>query len=1122
MNGYELYKKLQLNINPNELDEVLYHASFQPQNKYLLKRNKEYILWGNTILKAMISVYLYVNSITYKASEITKMSNSLYTDIVNGIYETYGLEEFVYISNGEIGKKHTDVASKLIALLYKTNGLRYTYDFLQPILSKYAKTEKLDYRTILQEFAQKRKLPFEYKIIGVEGPDDAPIYTCELCVGNRKTVAIGNGKKAAYRNAAEKYVIDNHVQIVTKERSREKSMNDEVVLSSGRKEQLVRIFTELHIGTQELPLNYMNAAFVHKSIHNDVKNNDVYVDNATASVIGSEITALFAFEYIYNAYDAEYIDVTKERSALIDAVNLQTVLPEKWLKVLVASKSVSSINREGIGSLKIDVFKAILGGLILYAVQSENNESEESARALAFYFMDRVKANKIPDYITALQEVAQETGLISREEFQVFNENGEHNASFVAILEYSDGKESFRARGEGTTKKRAKNVASLEMLNILLKYYQANNKAKKIILKVLYPDEYVQFEKDTWEIKKKICVLSSEKNQQKLFATVSNCGQKDVYDIGIWERNERKQGIIFAADEAKQLSDLLDRIKPLQIEQDTEKDVEVVKREDDSLIVDVIEGRETNESSKLTNEQKLEIIRAELVNGNSFTAYKGNSTKLLPHQKAACRIADMYDKFAFFYDTGTGKTVLALDIITSKYKKNKARFLIICPKPIIQTAWMDDQKNFYPEMKLVPLSQNVTLRQYLDINRRWNDLDGRSVFDDYLYYEDWQSGSKANQLKYIRGVMTGKAEHYIVNPESFVRNIEFYKSLGVDGIMIDESSILKNYSSKISKAVREFADGCRFVYLLSGKPAPNNTMEYFSQMKVVAPEDFPMSYDAYKKRYYTNVDGHIMCQSKELEKEVSDLIARHSIVVSKDDCLSLPETVHMVRKIALDRETMKMYQSMYRDYFINIEAQEKESKKQNKFYNVNNKLASLMKLRQLVSGFLIDNSGVANKIHAKKEEELLNILDEIGDEQIIIWCQFKFEILRLKALLEEAGKTVVTAYSDTKDKDESIRRFKEKEADIILAHPKTLQYGVTFVNCKYAIYYSLSYSFEEYYQSHDRIYRYGQKNVCNFIFLQAEDTIDEVLFECVQNKKSDAAIFELLIKDAAEHNVFAS
>ena len=82
------------------------------------------------------------------------------------------------------------------------------------------------------------------------------------------------------------------------------------------------------------------------------------------------------------------------------------------------------------------------------------------------------------------------------------------------------------------------------------------------------------------------------------------------------------------------------------------------------------------------------------------------------------------------------------------------------------------------------------------------------------------------------------------------------------------------------------------------------------------------------------------------------MIGKHSIVVSKSDCLKLPDTVHMVRKITLDKDVMTKYESMYRDYFINIEQQEKASKNSKTIYNVNNKLASLMKLRQLVSGFL--------------------------------------------------------------------------------------------------------------------------------------------------------------------------
>ena len=67
-------------------------------------------------------------------------------------------------------------------------------------------------------------------------------------------------------------------------------------------------------------------------------------------------------------------------------------------------------------------------------------------------------------------------------------------------------------------------------------------------------------------------------------------------------------------------------------------------------------------------------------------------------------------------------------------------------------------------------------------------------------------------------------------------------------------------------------------------------------------------------------------------------------------------------------------------------------------------------------------------------------------------------------------------------------------------------------NCSYAIYYSLSYSFEEYYQSHDRIYRKGQTNSCTYIFLNSKDTIDEIMYDVVMKKRSAIETNELIMR----------
>lgn len=55
---------------------------------------------------------------------------------------------------------------------------------------------------------------------------------------------------------------------------------------------------------------------------------------------------------------------------------------------------------------------------------------------------------------------------------------------------------------KATNRKKAIGAAAHEVLNELLPYFKDNLKIKKTILKVLYPEEYLQLEKDSWKIKK--------------------------------------------------------------------------------------------------------------------------------------------------------------------------------------------------------------------------------------------------------------------------------------------------------------------------------------------------------------------------------------------------------------------------------------------------------------------------------------------------------------------------------------------------------------------------------------------------------------------------------------------
>jgi len=272
-------------------------------------------------------------------------------------------------------------------------------------------------------------------------------------------------------------------------------------------------------------------------------------------------------------------------------------------------------------------------------------------------------------------------------------------------------------------------------------------------------------------------------------------------------------------------------------------------------------------------------------------------------------------------------------------------------------------------------------------------------------------------------------------------------------------------------------------------------MEFWGQMALIDEALLGDNFYAFRNKYFYSFGyGNYQWDYKRGAKQaIMERVERKSLFITKEECLDLPEKSYIIREVTMPAKAMEYYRKMEEEKFIELG--------DGTSVKAPNVLSSLMKLRQITSGFIIDNENELNMIHKAKLNELMDTLSEIENKQVIIWIQFKNEVENIKKALEERGKTVVTAYSGTKDINDSIEKFKTGKAQYIIAHPKTLKFGVTFTNCTYAVYYSLSYSLEDYQQSHDRIYRKGQTKPCTFIFLLAPNTIDYVCYSVVHEKK---------------------
>lgn len=401
--------------------------------------------------------------------------------------------------------------------------------------------------------------------------------------------------------------------------------------------------------------------------------------------------------------------------------------------------------------------------------------------------------------------------------------------------------------------------------------------------------------------------------------------------------------------------------------------------------------------------------------------------------------------YGIFADTGCGKTAISLEI-SKHFKKT----LVLCPLSVIETAWIDDCHKFYPEKKI--------------INCWSNSRQGRI---DALKEE---------------------ADIYVMNYESYKILKNEIRSDGFDCMIVDESSCMKNMSSQITSMILEMINVIPHRFVLSGCPTPNHNSEIFPQMKFVNNEIFGNNYYGFLARYFHQdmANPHVWFQTDDDKERYNLRLGEQSVFLKKEDCVDLPEKTFEVRRFDLSKEQRRYYDEIVDDIRSHIN-------EWSKFEFT----AKLMKLREVTSGFIITKGAKIATFNSNKTAILLEVLNEIGDKQVIVWCQFQHEI---ESLAEQFGGVGLT--SKTKGRDDIIRDFRDGKIQYLFTHPQLLGKGLTFVNCTYNVYYSLSFSYEEFKQSQDRIHRIGQTNKCTYIILQAKGTIDEKIYDCLQRKKS--------------------
>ena len=211
---FELKQKLQLEIPEEELQRAFLHSSFVNENPSGQESNERLEFLGDAVLDLAISEYLFQS---YPLSEgaLTKIKSV----VVSGPTlakraKALGLQKYLILGRGEAeggGRERSSILSDafeaLVAVIFLTQGYEAAAKFvLRELRSEIEKAfqgeHRFDYKTLLQEEAQKRGLRPIYTLVSTHGADHEKEFTVQVELSDQVATGWGHRVKTAEQDAA--------------------------------------------------------------------------------------------------------------------------------------------------------------------------------------------------------------------------------------------------------------------------------------------------------------------------------------------------------------------------------------------------------------------------------------------------------------------------------------------------------------------------------------------------------------------------------------------------------------------------------------------------------------------------------------------------------------------------------------------------------------------------------------------------------------------------------------------------------------------------------------------------------------------------------------------------------
>jgi superfamily II DNA or RNA helicase len=367
---------------------------------------------------------------------------------------------------------------------------------------------------------------------------------------------------------------------------------------------------------------------------------------------------------------------------------------------------------------------------------------------------------------------------------------------------------------------------------------------------------------------------------------------------------------------------------------------------------------------------------------------------LFDFQKYVTEYAIKKGRGGIFLDTGLGKTIIELVTAVNYIKKTNNPVLIITPLAVAFQFIREAEK---------------------------------FQIDDIMYSKDGKFNTKIVLCNYER------IEKF--NPNDF------------DCVLLDESSILKNFKGTIKGQLTHFLKKIKYRFLFTATPSPNDFTELGTSSEALG----YLGYIDMLTKFYTNNEDTISPMNigtkwllkAHAKEDFFKWVSSWSISMRKPSDLGYDDSRFILP------ELVKNYHSIKNKKLPVIDGQ----------YQMYNIVAKTRKEIQFEIRSTI-------KERCEKAVELASKY-----ESSVYWCNLNSEGDLLKELDKDAYQ--ITGSMDVDKKEEILLSFLDGDIKKLITKARMTAFGLNWQHCWHTVFFP-TYSFEQFYQALRRFWRFGQ------------------------------------------------